>query len=710
MQALVVAALLSVASPLDEPPPLGGDPYYFELFAQTALVCPNDLGPELYDIVEELRFSPVAPATLDALYADVRARVPVVRVRWDGAKLSLLSSDPIELAVGLTRCVLVEVVNDSYKQHSFFARFEDPGDKSNVAETPAGAERGLMTEIRAGDRSTTSLRLNVAIADTSPFYVLFGLSGQFMVDVPVTVVQPATILGTAQDPQRGNLPARFYALGSDGLYRHGEAFKSNQTVSIKAIVQTGKFYKLPFSYSRVTGKIVLIVPPGRVDLSIERGYEYDLEARTINVAPGSVTNVALASAQFIDMQALGWWSGDTHVHWTENGFSVNEDLDLLDNVMRAEDVNFVSNLTLRQVDELVPPPTGPDFVKPDQAPMGPIAGYTGPEYFVQMGEEYRNGPYYGHLNFLNVTDLVQPISTGNSLDYGCAGEPGFVEALDYPINATAIVQAKAQVPLTTPPSSPLILSSHTAFAGSIAPPGAYVADIILGNMDGLDQCRPQTYYASLNLGYRLPLTMGADHPARLVGQARTYVKVDPGAENYAGWVNGIAAGRTFVTSGPLLFLSVNGAEVGDELQVTAGTPLTIHLEAFSRRPLGHVQIVSLDESMPLYDMFHSETQITVDVPLNADQSRWFVARCSPDPNDFLALNGPDIAHTSAVFVTVDGADIFDTPTAIVWRDACNQRGNNVFNTGAFANTTQATEARDYFFQARDAMQVLIDLH
>ena len=66
-------------------------------------------------------------------------------------------------------------------------------------------------------------------------------------------------------------------------------------------------------------------------------------------------------------------------------------------VQRAEDVRVVNNLTLRHWN-----PTQGEWVKPDHAPMGPVPGHESGDYMIWMGEEYRNIPFLGHLNFLNL--------------------------------------------------------------------------------------------------------------------------------------------------------------------------------------------------------------------------------------------------------------------------------------------------------------------
>jgi len=69
----------------------------------------------------------------------------------------------------------------------------------------------------------------------------------------------------------------------------------------------------------------------------------------------------------------------------------------------------------------------------------------------------------------------------------------------------------------------------------------------------------------LNVGYQFPILGASDYPAcRWLGDCRTYVKVD-GAPGMKGWFQGAAAGRSFVTTGPLLFLTVDGHTPGDRI-------------------------------------------------------------------------------------------------------------------------------------------------
>src|SRR5262249_6846495 len=70
------------------------------------------------------------------------------------------------------------------------------------------------------------------------------------------------------------------------------------------------------------------------------------------------------------------------------------------------------------------------------------------------------------------------------------------------------------------------------------------------------------WYRLLNCGLRVPATAGTDVflnriGSNLPGGDRVYVHVDCPL-TYAGWVDGLKAGRSFVTRGPMLTFTVDG--------------------------------------------------------------------------------------------------------------------------------------------------------
>jgi hypothetical protein len=636
--------------------------YYFNLFSTVAYNAAIDEYWDLYKAVLDLdgyldSFAPPGAKGLDyedtaaeALYGAIKPHFALVEVSWSGGAASPVSSPaPLQLAQGLERPVLIEITNQDSTALSFKAKFGNLAN-SNTALTPAGATRAMLAMASSSNLLATQLTLTITE----------GRANTSTVNIPISVSLPATIRGTIIDSDLGEaFPGRVYVKGSDQVFRHAEALKSNQTVSEKAIVGVnGKNYKLPFFYS--DGAFEIAVPSGSTEVTLERGYEHDIVSETIALTPGETRDFDISSGRFINMREMGWISGDTHIHWAKNWWNEDEDIELLALVQRAEDLQVANNLTLRHVN-----PVNGEFIAPTQFPMGPVPGHSAGDYIIQMAEEYRNAPFYGHLNFLNITELVQPISTGDLMG---------PDALDYPTNYSRILEARAQ--------GGIVIAAHGL-------PGDAPANIAEGVMDSLDQSNPPDYYRVLNCGFRMPITDGSDHPARLAGQCRAYVRID-GPMSYAAWIKGIRGKKTFVSSGPLLQLTVNGKDIGEELLVDKGDTLRIRAKALSRKPIGRFQIVSM--GAVIHDEFVNDLVKEVDFEITAHESQWIVARCTASPNVWRAVADYGIAHTSAVYVLVDGKRIFRASDAQFFANQMRSRGLNCERNALFENGQQRQEA------------------
>src|SRR5205823_6982716 len=112
--------------------------------------------------------------------------------------------------------------------------------------------------------------------------------------------------------------------------------------------------------------------------------------------------------------------------------------------------------------------------------------------------------------------------------------------------------------------------SKTPYAAKSIP-----IDVALGKIDTLDinnswAASVPLWYRLLNCGFRVPATAGTDVflnriDSRLPGGDRVYVRVEGGL-TYKGWIEGLKAGRSFVTNGPMLTFTADGKEAGAVLK------------------------------------------------------------------------------------------------------------------------------------------------
>ena len=148
----------------------------------------------------------------------------------------------------------------------------------------------------------------------------------------------------------------------------------------------------------------------------------------------------------------------------------------------------------------------------------------------------------------------------------------------------------------------------------------------------------------------------SDCPAAVVGEERTYAYTGAGKFTPDTWFAAIKQGHTFVTNGPMLLLTVDKAMPGDEVQGRQE-----HKAAHPRAGLGAGidwdpegaggGLARPGDPLPWRRATRKQGKLAVEFDLPAGESQWIAARTT-------AFNGA-VAHTSPVYVIVDGASFMD---------------------------------------------------
>jgi hypothetical protein len=319
-----------------------------------------------------------------------------------------------------------------------------------------------------------------------------------------------------------------------------------------------------------------------------------------------------------------WFSGDTHVHFLSTQGSLRE--------ARAEDLNVV-NLLQSQWGSL--------FTNTEDFTGEQVTSRDG-RTIVWANQENRQH-MLGHLILLGLKEPVYP---------WCSDGPSEAE-----LGGTLETTLSAWADACHRQGGTVVIPHFPA------PNGEPATLVATGRADAVEMisCEPFNhleYYRYLNAGYRLPLVGGTDKmsSAVAVGQYRTYVWIPPDQDfTYEAWCRNLRAGRTFLSGGPLLEFSVDGARIGDTLRLPAtGGSVEVVATARSILPVHTLQIVHNGEVVARADDASGARTLRLNTAVKVDSNSWLCARVSGP--DYIPLSHHDtwsrgvFAHTSPIYV------------------------------------------------------------
>lgn len=392
----------------------------------------------------------------------------------------------------------------------------------------------------------------------------------------------------------------------------------------------------PDSSFYADGSFDLELPAGRYHLTISKGHEYLRQEHDLEVEQGDTLSRELRLERWIDMPARGWFSVDDHIHLRRSP----RENPLILTWLAAEDVHVGALLQMGDFDAIY-------FA---QYAFGEDGVYHVEDRFLSAGQEDPRTHEIGHTISLGADEFVRRRSQYYYYDrtfdrvHELGGLTGYAHqgVLFHGYRGLTLDVLAGKVDFME------ILQ----FCSNVEPP-----------------LHVEHYYHFLDLGFRLTATAGSDFPwcgrenGPQIGNVRFYTYID-GELDFESWKESIRAGHTFVSSGPIVELTVDGRIPGDELPATPGSTVSVRARA-----LGH------SEQVPLRDLeivIHgkvvarvaagdaagqdSET-LSLELELPVERGFWIAARTSAGPNQF--------AHTTPVYVTTGNG--FHNPATLQMR-------------------------------------------
>jgi hypothetical protein len=371
---------------------------------------------------------------------------------------------------------------------------------------------------------------------------------------------------------------------------------------------------------------------------------------------GKDERITIPLRRWINMQETGWYSGDTHVHRT---------LKELPNLLLAEDLNVALPLTSWVTDAFAAPAKSnrsedrdrpAELIRVDQTHVI-YPRNTEYELFRVGKKDHTLGAFFvlGHKTLFDEgVPPVRPVllrarAEGALLDLDKHNWPWSMMLV--PLLNVDLFEL----------SNNHLWRTEFGFRGYGDAAPAYMRverDEKGWTERGWVDYGFLNYYALLNCGFRLRPTAGTAsgvHPVPL-GFGRVYVHLDEGF-SYEAWMRGLDKGRSFVTTGPMLFVQVNDQHPGHTFKDDDAAPRTYRVTGRARSavPLQGVEIVVNGEVARTVKAANREIagqgyESRFDENLPLDQSSWLAVRAFEDRPDKRVR----FAHTAPFHVEVPG--------------------------------------------------------
>jgi hypothetical protein len=381
------------------------------------------------------------------------------------------------------------------------------------------------------------------------------------------------------------------------------------------------------AFAYIDGVCEVRLPAGAIRVEVHKGPEYLPLCREFILSPGKIA-LRLTIERALDWRPRGWYAGDGRAHELSPHAARLE--------AAAEGLDVVNLLAQQR------PPQDERT-----AAFVNLLAFSGTEPALEgsplvVVNTCNSHPLLGTVALLNCHRVVYPLRFGAP------------DGLDDWSIADWCDQCHRKKGLVVWPDLPRLTREH--------PQGEALAALLLGKIDAFEICRltplaPEgrgvggegsnglsDWYRLLACGLRLPLmgASGKDRNTMILGSVRTYARLEAGQPlTYGAWIEAVRAGRTFVTDGPLLSLTVNGHEPGCKLSLPDDKQtVQVHIEAASVTPFERLECVYKGEVVA------EGRTTTLDAEVSIPTSGWLAARC-------LSADGAVRAHTSPLYLGIE---------------------------------------------------------
>lgn len=485
----------------------------------------------------------------------------------------------------------------------------------------------------------------------------------------VSTLSAAEFRGTVLDADSGKpVASRVYLQSSDGEW----LFVKSAAKDGSALAYREQWVPMADSVEKHTTVSAhpfrIELKPGKYTLTVERGKEYFPHSESIAIGDKDVSKT-IRLKRWVNLAERGWFSGETHVH---------RRIEELPNVMLAEDLNVAFPVTFWTINAYEKPGLTPSTLRRQgPSPFGPRKD-VGPNLvkvdpthvFFPRNTEYEifsvNGErvVQGAVFILNHRSIFREGMPPVARLAEKAHQEGALLDLDkhsWPWAMMLVPVAKVDL---FELSNNSVWRTKFGFRRSSAPIAPYM-NVERDDNGALTEFGWlnfgfENYYSLLNCGFRMQPTAGTAsgvHPVPL-GHSRVYVHTGKQFEPKA-WLDGLRKGRSFVTTGPMLFATLDNALPGEVFQQKAGRhDYLLKFESISERPVDRLEFIVNGEIVQTYrpisesdakPPYRSQGSLRIGL----DDSSWIAVRSFQKMPDGRFR----FAHTAPWHIEVDGRPV-----------------------------------------------------
>ena len=418
--------------------------------------------------------------------------------------------------------------------------------------------------------------------------------------------------------------------------------------------------RLPFWHDHFVcpGNVSLDLSTGQYTYECERGPEYTLRKGAFTVTDKQPASLHIELERLANLADEGWWSGELHVH---------RSLDDIKLLMTAEDLHVAPVITWWNRSNLW---------SQRKLPADLLVRFDSNRYsHVMAGEDEREG---GALLYFH---LPKPLT--------------MTEAnREYPSPLQFVAEARKQKGVWIDIEKPFWWDVPTWVASgqvdSIGLANNHMCRSQMSETEAWGKPRlverlpaplgngywsQEIYYHLLNCGLRLPPSAGSASGVlpNPVGYNRVYVHVEKRFDHDQWW-EGLRAGRSFVTNGPLLRVEAEDKLPGHVFTAAEGKEVTVEVKACltTRDPIRTLEIIQdgqVERAVPVGTWCKTGTLGAV----TFKKSGWFLVRVIADnPKTFR------FASTAPFYVEVgEGKRRISKASARFFRDWVRERAGRI---------------------------------